>query len=380
MLSEIKIEGLYGLYSYTLDLRSDRNPYCFVTGSNGYGKTTLLRMLDALYTRDFIKLSSIEFDTLQLKFQDGYYIRMNQHREYDDDSSSDEVEPNKVILTFTSQNENDPSSKEIYEWASDNAEGVKLNNMTAYLASHPIYFITDKRLFKGGNEDEPLESRIQSFMQKLQLDLNTRLQQGMMDALGPISKDEYEKEMVRLQPLIDDIVGYELVNGNPVPPFSEERSALCHTCIVALDKALEGNVIGRIANLDALRIVIENYSFANKHLELSPYFGFRFRADDEMESLLSFEQLSSGEQHIMLMNYDVLFDLEDETLVLIDEPELSFHIEWQGQFMANLKEMVAARKDLQFIICTHAPEMFGYDWSLSVDLYEQATQQQLHQH
>lgn len=379
MLSEIKIEGLYGLYSYTLDLRSDRNPYCFVTGSNGYGKTTLLRMLDALYTRDFIKLSSIEFDTLQLKFQDGYYIRMNQHREYDDDSSSDEVEPNKVILTFTSQNENDPSSKEIYEWASDSAEGVKLNNMTAYLASHPIYFITDKRLFKGGNEDEPLESRIQSFMQKLQLDLNTRLQQGMMDTLGPISKDEYEKEMVRLKPLIDDIVGYELVNGNPVPPFSEERSALCHTCIVALDKALEGNVIGRIANLDALRIVIENYSFANKHLELSPYFGFRFRADDEMESLLSFEQLSSGEKHIMLMNYDVLFDLEDETLVLIDEPELSFHIEWQGQFMANLKEMVAARKDLQFIICTHAPEMFGYDWGLSVDLYEQATHQQLHQ-
>ena len=100
-------------------------------------------------------------------------------------------------------------------------------------------------------------------------------------------------------------------------------------------------MIGRIANLDALRIVIENYSFANKHLELSPYFGFRFRADDEMESLLSFEQLSSGEKHIMLMNYDVLFDLEDETLVLIDEPELSFHIEWQGQFMANLKEMVA---------------------------------------
>jgi predicted ATPase len=121
---------------------------------------------------------------------------------------------------------------------------------------------------------------------------------------------------------------------------------------------------------------MDNYSFANKHLELSPYFGFRFRAEDEKGTLLSFDQLSSGEQHVMLMNYDVLFDLEDETLVLIDEPELSFHIEWQGQFMANLKEMVASRKDLQFIICTHAPEMFGYDWNVSVDLFEQATQQQ----
>ena len=74
----------------------------------------------------------------------------------------------------------------------------------------------------------------------------------------------------------------------------------------------------------------------------------------------------------MLMNFDVLFDLEDETLVLIDEPELSFHIEWQGQFMANLAEMAASRKDLQFIICTHAPEMFGYNWNVSVDLFEQA--------
>ena len=176
-----------------------------------------------------------------------------------------------------------------------------------------------------------------------------------------------------LQPFINNIVGYELVGGSPVPPYSEEMSAFCHTCIAALDNALDGEVLGGIANLDALRSVIDNYSFANKRLELSPYFGFRFIANDEIGSLLSFDQLSSGEQHIMLMNYDVLFDLADETLVLIDEPELSFHIEWQGQFMSNLKEMVSARKDLQFIICTHAPEIFGYDWGVSVDLYEQAT-------
>ena len=40
--------------------------------------------------------------------------------------------------------------------------------------------------------------------------------------------------------------------------------------------------------------------------------------------------------------------------------------------MANLEELTNVRKDLQYIICTHAPEMFGYEWGLSVDLKEQS--------
>ena len=375
MLSEIKIEGLYGLYTYTLDFRPDRKPFCFVTGSNGYGKTTLLRMIDALYSLDFSELASIEFKEFDLKFQDGYHIHVSQSREFDSDSSSDEVEPMRVVLSFVSNDDNMANSEERYEWASDDAGDKKLNNMTAYLTSHPIYFITDKRLFKGGRngkEGETLESHIQTFLQNLQLKVNTKLQQGMMETYGPISHEAYERAVAQLEPLLASLKKYELVSGSIVPPYTDEGAALCHTRIKAIEQTLEGDVLRDIANLDALCVVLENYSFANKHLELSPYFGFRFRADDENGSLLSFDQLSSGEQHIILMNIDVLFDLEDETLVLIDEPELSFHLEWQGQFMANLHEMVASRRDLQFIICTHAPEMFGYDWSVSVDLYKQA--------
>lgn len=378
MLRRIKIESLYGLYTYTLDFRPDKNPYCFVTGSNGYGKTTLLRMIDALYSHDFMSLASIEFKEFDLKFQDGYHIHVSQLREYDNDSISDEVEPLRVVLSFESDNEHISDSSETYEWTSTDADNDKLNNMTAYLASHPIYYITDKRLFKGGRNgksDEPLENLMQQFLQNLQLRLNTKLQQGMMQAYTPMSRTDYERAVSQMKPLLESLKKYELVSGNIVPDYTEESAALCHSRIAAIEQALEGNELRDISNLDALCVIMKNYSFANKHLELSPYFGFRFRAEDKNGTLLSFDQLSSGEQHVMLMNFDVLFDLEDETLVLIDEPELSFHIEWQGQFMANLKEMVAARRDLQFIICTHAPEMFGYDWNVSVDLFVQANHQ-----
>lgn len=378
MLNRIKIEGLYGLYTYTLDFHPEKKPYCFVTGSNGYGKTTLLHMIDSLYSRDFMGLASIEFKEFDLKFQDGYHIHVSQRREYDDDSSSDEVEPLRIVLSFASDNETVSSSIETYKWSSMGTDNDKLNNMTAYLASHPIFFINDKRLFKGGRNgksDEPLEIQMQRFLQSLQLRLNTKLQQEMLQTQAPISRTDYERAVSEMKPLIESLKKYELVSGNIVPDYTTDSAALCHSRIAALEHALEDNVLRDISNLDAFCIVMENYSFAHKHLELSPYFGFRFRAEDENGTLLSFDQLSSGEQHVLLMNLNVFFDLEDETLVLIDEPELSFHIEWQGQFMANLNEMVAARRDLQFIICTHSPEMFGYDWNVSVDLFVQANHQ-----
>lgn len=376
MLSSIAIKGLYGLYSYSMDFRPERKPYSFVTGPNAYGKTSLLRMIDSLYNQNFRELSGIHFDEFNLRFDDGFQIFIKQDRIYDSDSSSDETLPEKVILNFASGTDGEMDVS--FKWESDAEEEGKLNNMTAYLASHPIYLITDNRLYKGGTSESigsSLESSMKTYLQDLERELNASIQQGMLDEQVPITESYYKEKVAQLQPLIDSILKYELVRRNPIPAYSDEKSGFCHTCIMALNNALTGEVLGKIACLDAFCIIIENYGFAKKHLELSPFFGFRFKAEDEMASILSFDQLSSGERHIMLMNYDILFDVKDESLVLIDEPELSFHLEWQGQFMPNLEEVVNVRNDLQFIICTHAPEVFGYEWNLSVDLMEQAEEE-----
>lgn len=369
MLKSVEIKKLYGLYSYSMDFRPERKPYCFVTGPNAYGKTSLLKMLDSLYKQSFAALSNIVFDGLMLCFDDGFHIEVNQGRTYDETGNSDDVLPTKVVLNFTySYGENET---ETTLWESDKAETEKLNNMTAYLASHPIYHITDNRLYVGGAK-KPIEDSLRDYLQELARELNAALQQGMMEEREPITEAYYKEKMSWLQPLIESMIKYELVRTTPVPAYSEEKSAFCHTCIMAVENAIQGELLDRIARLDALSLIVDNYGFAKKQLELSPYFGFRFRADDEMGSLLSFEQLSSGERHIILMNCDILFDVNDDSLVLIDEPELSFHLEWQGQFMNNLDELTGVRKDLQYIICTHAPEVFGYEWDLSVDLKEQS--------
>lgn len=373
MLSTIRIEGLYGLHSYELDLHPEKKPYIFLTGPNAYGKTSLLRMLASLYHQDFRELSTIVFDEFELGFDDGFRIDVLQHRFYATDDDSDEVLPQRVELSFSSGR--DSGAKEFFMWSSDQDGDPKLNNMTAYLASHPIYMIMDNRLYLGGPDasvGEGLQAKMRNYLQNLERTINTTLQQGMLEEHAAISEDVYCDKLSILQPLIDSIVRYGLVGKNPIPPYSEEKASFCHSCILALENALQDGVLDGIERLDAFYRIIENYSFAKKGLELSPYYGFRFKAFDEMSSILSFEQLSSGERHIVLMNFDILFDVADEAIVLVDEPELSLHLEWQGQFMENLNELTGVRSDLQFVICTHAPEMFGYDWRLSVDLYEQA--------
>lgn len=373
MLSRITIKKLYGLYTYMLDFCPEKHPYCFVTGPNAYGKTTLLRMISCLYKRGFAELSSIMFDEFRIAFDDGFQTVITQKRIYSSDSSSDEVEPKKVVLTFSSNYKG--GKEETFQWEKGKESEDRLNNLTAYLSSHPIYMIPDSRLYdevKSDSAGHSLEEKVREYLQDLERELNASFQQGMMEDYGTMTEEEYKQQVSRLQPLIDSVLRYELLRKNPIPAYSVEKASFCHSCIAAFDKALTGDVLKKVVSLDALHNIIGNYCFANKKLELSPYFGFRFKAEDENATILSFGQLSSGERHIMLMNCDILFDVQDDALVLIDEPELSFHLEWQGQFMTNLEVLAGVRKDLQYIICTHAPEMFSYDWDMTVDLYQQS--------
>ena len=82
---------------------------------------------------------------------------------------------------------------------------------------------------------------------------------------------------------------------------------------------------------------------------------------------LDLEKLSSGEQHQLVMLYELLFRAAGNSLILIDEPELSLHVAWQEQFVKDLEE-TAKLSDFRAIIATHSPEVVGDRWDLTVEL------------
>lgn len=120
---------------------------------------------------------------------------------------------------------------------------------------------------------------------------------------------------------------------------------------------------GLYAKVDAL-MHIANARFLHKRVTVGPD-GLGVATSDGAP--LELEVLSSGEQHELVMIYDLLFRVPDNSLILIDEPELSLHIVWQEQFLSDLEEM-AKLSNFQAILATHSPQIIGDRWDLTTEL------------
>ena len=118
--------------------------------------------------------------------------------------------------------------------------------------------------------------------------------------------------------------------------------------------------------LELLREII-NERFLFKDLAYDRDTGFIFE-DEDSEILLNLKELSSGEQHELVLFYDLLMNVEEHSLVLIDEPEISLHVAWQKAFLNDL-DRVASLTSLRFIIATHSPQIIGNWWDQAVELY-----------
>lgn len=77
--------------------------------------------------------------------------------------------------------------------------------------------------------------------------------------------------------------------------------------------------------------------------------------------------LSTGEQHELVLMYNLLFRVKPGALVLIDEPEISLHVTWQKNFIADVSR-VAELRGFRFVVATHSPQIIGAWWSRTKEL------------
>jgi ABC-type lipoprotein export system ATPase subunit len=82
---------------------------------------------------------------------------------------------------------------------------------------------------------------------------------------------------------------------------------------------------------------------------------------------LSVSDLSSGEQHELILLKYLLFDTNPGSIVLIDEPEISLHVSWQKAFLEDLSH-ISSISSLRFIIATHSPQIINNAWHLTTPL------------
>lgn len=78
---------------------------------------------------------------------------------------------------------------------------------------------------------------------------------------------------------------------------------------------------------------------------------------DESTESFSINDASSGQQCILLNILGIASSIEDNTLVLIDEPEISLHPEWQENYIQLLIDSFTHVRGCHFIIATHSPQI-----------------------
>lgn len=108
-----------------------------------------------------------------------------------------------------------------------------------------------------------------------------------------------------------------------------------------------------------------NRRFFYKQVRIDKTRGLVFQTDVGQELLPT--ALSTGEQHEVVILYQLLFLTQPNSLILIDEPEISLHVAWQEQFLSDLAR-ITELSQLDFLVATHSPAIIGNRWDLTVEL------------
>lgn len=86
--------------------------------------------------------------------------------------------------------------------------------------------------------------------------------------------------------------------------------------------------------------------------------------------LSDLHKLSSGEQNLLILYYNLIFKSNGKTILLIDEPENSLHVAWQCKMLDDYISM-SETTGCQIVLATHSPTFVDGRWELTTDLYRQ---------
>lgn len=428
-LSRLTIKQLFGAFSYDFSVKDDQK-IALLTGPNGYGKTTLLNILSELSQANFIFFVTLPFESISLEFTNGMSIcitseeenhgnlvkeednRANKARKITfswfqgEDLTSSFVLAESVLLTYLSKHpyfrykrrgkeqivednpyrEIDFAKAEYPDLISKFIEEIGGSTFLMSLHSLSVKFQPSDRLrnvcmvdHRGVEQDRilsikeisgELSSLMSTLKEKFQSqvsDSNNHLVQKVLDDSPKLEAEAYQEISNKLQEPLKRLREFKLLPDIEIPQYVDSYAKLLTVYIQELEKNLE--VYAEIYTcLLLFKKQLEKKRFVQKKIFLDPVKGIVIQ-NVQNHTYLPLENLSSGEQHEIIMLFRSIFGVKKKTILLIDEPENSLHVVWQNEFLEDIQEL-ARTLDLQVIIATHSPYIIGECWPECYDLYE----------
>lgn len=409
----ISITRLFGRFNYDVRLKSDG--LTIITGPNGYGKSTILKCIDALSREleGMLFFSTLDFESMIIEFENKkteikktpkellingiplniqfkiqqlkrrpYFHQIDENR-WIDMRRGEEIEIGEYLNRSFLKEYGDPDFDNNQKTVTKKIL-VELKKIKESLGK--IYFIKEQRLIREQISFSS-DSKLVNVIEELPIKFKTVMSDVMskyssvsneLDSSYPnrlfsneeaITKEEYQRNIEIMNTRFEKLNRYDLStmqNLNNVLFKDEHAKALK---IYFDDFEIKYKVYEDFINKLEMFTNIINDRLSFKRIVISRELGISIEDTEQPQKNLSLMQLSSGEKQEIVLFYQLIFETENNILLLIDEPEISLHITWQKRFMDDLMKIIKY-KNMNVIVATHSPQIINNHWENQIDLGE----------
>ena len=417
MIKSIKIQGLYGRFNY--DIKFSNEDVTIITGPNGYGKTTILNIISWISKYKFEKIRKLEFKEINISADDKKFIihkrknnlvinglevldpykRIFINRDKAKKSSIDDYIIYKIDkeLKLYSKCNNSNARDNLYskfimdEVIEQNLFGEgKVKNFipeSTKLRSDikkslgKVYFIQEQRLIKGntngekdivdviGNLPEKFKkiiTEVSNNYSNVSNNLDSTYPERLFQTEDGISEYDYQIKIQEMSNKFEKLKKYDISDMKEFSKKFSFNTEFGRALKVYFDD-FDEKYRQYEDLIDKLDLFVEsiNSKLQFKEIKVSRVDGIKVIDDKKNE--IKLKDLSSGEKQEIALFFELIFETDKGTTILIDEPELSLHVMWQKKFMNDIIS-VANRMELKIIVATHSPQIIGRHRDKQIDL------------
>lgn len=397
-LVRFEVKKLFDQYDYSNIALFTKERLTILVAPNGFGKTTLLEMLYRIFSLKYAEheafgtllaeIQAVPFESVRLLFDDGTSIALRKSK------VRRSRKKNEMVFYL--------------DELADLQETATIQEFITALPFIPVKFIKSSRLtdYSKYSIRKKKERKADiSLLSTYCTEIKDRIE-SLFSIYAEVAEDYECTAMTRLTDRPDAVVSFHRFLHPPYAVMSRreatdelarlknDREFLRNTGFIKVNQKLPlgpdpKDIKDDTQLLKAITLHVrdcqEKYQLFEllrrkilllheiiNGLFLDKTFSINYENGFEvirLGKIIDISKLSSGEQHQIILYYDLIFNSEPGTLVLIDEPEISIHIEWQREFLKNLQK-ISEIINCDFIVTTHSPDIVNDKWNLIVQLNE----------
>jgi predicted ATPase len=422
-LQSVSLTGLFEDRDIDLDLENLPS-IAYIYGENGSGKSTVLRLIGALFDKSQTAelLTKFELQTATLKFSTGEELILQWAQNPHADSIHSfsifrDLARESKIVSISLVNGGQTAARGTLKWPTNSRDnervlrrilGNPLHERDKEYAARQLASDIPYAIFRTGWDEE-----LTSFFERIsvcyigteRISPDTGRVESAAEAAAKSIFEYIEREVAKqgrytnqktiehLARLVRDL------SKNDFTPTEDELSAVIRETLALKDRLTRIGLLGedeatsekevelllqlnksemsvkywslwyelykevkdKLAEFEKPARRIEAYvdmvgsKLLRKRISVSPIEGVSIK--NRSGDSVPFDHLSSGEQHLFVLYYQLIFqgsDVAECNLVLIDEPELSMNFDWLREFTDDLERIIDINES-QFVLATHSP-------------------------